>query len=119
MPLVSIESGYSSMLMESICNIPELISSVAELTKAAYKSGRKDGYGEGKSFVVDGRQDKGFDLHMKDCATEYKARQVDFDNPEFGIITNVLQLAHHGNVVDSLKELIEHSREGGIGPSGV
>ncbi|MFS7948138.1 hypothetical protein Hanom_Chr06g00556431 [Helianthus anomalus] len=77
-------------LVEAIRNAPELTSCMTELKKMAYKSGHKNGYGEGKSYVLAGRQDKEFEFHMENCAIVYKALQVDLDNLKFGIVVVVL-----------------------------
>ncbi|KAF5753390.1 hypothetical protein HanRHA438_Chr17g0790271 [Helianthus annuus] len=49
-----------------------------ELGGAAYNSGRKDGYAEGKAFVKEGTSDEKFELFKEDCAANYATKHHEF-----------------------------------------
>ncbi|MFS7888959.1 hypothetical protein Hanom_Chr00s000002g01601151 [Helianthus anomalus] len=64
--------------------IPLLAKYMFEFVKVAYNSCLKDGYAEGKAFVIDGKPDNDFELFKSDCATHYRNKRKEFGLLEFG-----------------------------------
>ncbi|KAM0062301.1 hypothetical protein Hdeb2414_s0004g00146521 [Helianthus debilis subsp. tardiflorus] len=90
-----------------------------ELGQAAYNSGRKDGYGEGRAAVVNNEKDYHFELYKEDCTAKYAAKRQEYEFIEFGIVKAVNKLSRKVNAVEVLKKALgDEDREGGdAGPS--
>ncbi|KAM0056542.1 hypothetical protein Hdeb2414_s0006g00219571 [Helianthus debilis subsp. tardiflorus] len=57
-----------------------------ELGQAAYNSGRKDGYGEGRAAAMNIDKDYYFELFKEDCTSKYIAKRQEYEFIEFGIV---------------------------------
>ncbi|KAJ0587512.1 hypothetical protein HanIR_Chr04g0164051 [Helianthus annuus] len=89
-----------------------------ELGQAAYNSGRKEGYSEGRAAVVNNEKDYHFELFKEDCFGKYATKRREYEFVEFGIIKAVEKLSRKANAVEFLKKALGDSgTEGGAGPS--
>ncbi|MFS7994809.1 hypothetical protein Hanom_Chr12g01110461 [Helianthus anomalus] len=66
------------LLANSLMAFEDLAKYLFELSGAAYNSGRKDGYVEGKAFALEGKLDKDFKLFKEDCAGHYRKKRKEF-----------------------------------------
>ncbi|KAM0070648.1 hypothetical protein Hdeb2414_s0001g00015561 [Helianthus debilis subsp. tardiflorus] len=78
-----------------------------ELGGAAYDSGRKDGYGEGKAAALAKDKDHQFELYKVDCTANYTAKRQEYEFLEFGIIKTIEKLTRKGIAVKTLKKVLE------------
>ncbi|KAJ0502481.1 hypothetical protein HanHA300_Chr11g0413431 [Helianthus annuus] len=89
-----------------------------DLGQAAYNSGRKDGYGEGRAAASNNEKDYHFELFKEDCTGKYAAKRRDYEFVEFGIVKAVDKLSRGANAIEVLKKALGDSgTEGGAGPS--
>ncbi|KAF5818640.1 hypothetical protein HanXRQr2_Chr02g0068361 [Helianthus annuus] len=64
------------LISERIAKSDELAKYMFELGQAAYNSGRKDGYGEGRAAAASGEKDYHFELYKQDCAADYTTKSM-------------------------------------------
>ncbi|KAL9996638.1 hypothetical protein Hdeb2414_s0683g00935081 [Helianthus debilis subsp. tardiflorus] len=90
-----------------------------ELGQAAYNSGRKDGYGEGRAAAASNEKDYHFELYKQDYTTSYTAKRQEYEFIEFGIVKAVEKLSRKTNSIEVLKKALgDQGTEGGdAGPS--
>ncbi|KAM0025847.1 hypothetical protein Hdeb2414_s0021g00579421 [Helianthus debilis subsp. tardiflorus] len=86
---------------------------------AAYNSGRKDGYDEGRAATSNNEKDYHFELFKEDCTGKYAAKRRDYEFIEFGIVKAVEKLSRRGNAIEVLKKALgdESHGTGGAGTS--
>ncbi|KAJ0550522.1 hypothetical protein HanHA300_Chr07g0246421 [Helianthus annuus] len=84
-----------------------------DLGQAAYNSGRKDGYGEGRAAAMNNEKDYHFELFKEDCTGKYAAKRHDYEFVEFGIVKAVEKLSRRGNAIEVRKKAL-----GDSGPDG-
>ncbi|KAF5789635.1 hypothetical protein HanRHA438_Chr09g0385611 [Helianthus annuus] len=85
-----------------------------ELGQAAYNSGRKDGYGEGRAAVVKNEKDYHFVLYKEDCTAKYTAKRQEYEFIEFGIVKAVEKLSRKANAIEVLKKALgDQGTDGG------
>ncbi|KAJ0762438.1 hypothetical protein HanOQP8_Chr04g0161361 [Helianthus annuus] len=80
---------------------------------AAYNSGRKDGYGEGRAAAMNNEKDYHFELFKEDCNAKYAVKRRDYEFVEFGIVKAVEKLSRRGNAIEVVKKAL-----GDSGPDG-
>ncbi|KAM0009880.1 hypothetical protein Hdeb2414_s0084g00782541 [Helianthus debilis subsp. tardiflorus] len=107
------------LLADRIVNSPELATYMYELGQAAYNSGRKYGYSEGRVAVVNNEKDYHFELFKEDCDGKYAAKRKEFSSLEFAVVKAAEKLAKKVDGVAMLKEAFggESSAAGGTGTS--
>ncbi|KAJ0805027.1 hypothetical protein HanPI659440_Chr02g0044951 [Helianthus annuus] len=107
------------LLMDRLVASEELAKYMFELRGAAYNSGRKDCYAEGKAFTQEGTEDEKFELFKEECAANCALKHHEFGFLEFGIVKAIEKLARRGVVVETLKKVLEggDAGSGGAGPS--
>ncbi|KAM0039415.1 hypothetical protein Hdeb2414_s0012g00381851 [Helianthus debilis subsp. tardiflorus] len=90
-----------------------------ELGGATYDSGRKDGYGEGKTTAIAKEKGHRFELYKVDCIANYTAKRQEYEFLEFGIIKAIEKLNRKGIAVETLKKVLEDAdtEAGGAGMS--
>ncbi|KAF5789818.1 hypothetical protein HanXRQr2_Chr09g0375691 [Helianthus annuus] len=90
-----------------------------ELGGAAYDSGRKDGYAEGKAAALAKEKDHQFKLFKVDCTGNYTAKREEYEYLEFGILKAIDKLTRKGIAVETLKKVLEDAdaETGGAGTS--
>ncbi|KAM0011728.1 hypothetical protein Hdeb2414_s0060g00761841 [Helianthus debilis subsp. tardiflorus] len=74
------------LIAERIAKSDELAKYMFELGQAAYNSGRKDGYGEGRVAVVNNEKDYHFELYKEDCTAKYATKRQEYEFIEFGVV---------------------------------
>ncbi|KAF5766689.1 hypothetical protein HanRHA438_Chr15g0730721 [Helianthus annuus] len=77
-----------------------------ELDQAAYNSGRKDGYGEGRAAAASNEKDYHFELYKQDCTAAYTAKRQEYEFIEFGIVRAVEKLSRKANAIEVLKKAL-------------
>ncbi|MFS7928760.1 hypothetical protein Hanom_Chr04g00324531 [Helianthus anomalus] len=77
-----------------------------ELGIAAYNSGRKYGYSEGKAAVVNNEKDHHFELFEEDCEGRYAAKRKEFSSLEFAVVKAAEKLARKVDGVALLKKAL-------------
>ncbi|KAJ0858565.1 hypothetical protein HanRHA438_Chr13g0602401 [Helianthus annuus] len=77
-----------------------------ELGQAAYNSGRKDGYSEGRAAVANNEKDYHFELYKQDCTVACTAKRREYKFIEFGIIKAVEKLSRKDNAIEVLKKAL-------------
>ncbi|KAJ0807537.1 hypothetical protein HanOQP8_Chr00c021g0701511 [Helianthus annuus] len=107
------------LLVDRLVASEELEKFMFELRGAAYNSGRKDCYAEGKAFTQEGTKDEKFELFKEDCAANYVVKRHEFGFLVFGIVKATEKLARRGVAFESLKKVLEggDAGTGGAGPS--
>ncbi|KAJ0490012.1 hypothetical protein HanHA300_Chr12g0450531 [Helianthus annuus] len=107
------------LISERISKFDELAKYMFELGQAAYNSGRKDGYGEGRAAAVNNEKDYHFELHKEDCTAKYTAKRQEYEFVEFGIVNVVEKLSRKANAIEVLKKALgDQGTDGGdAGPS--
>ncbi|KAJ0892611.1 hypothetical protein HanPSC8_Chr09g0367941 [Helianthus annuus] len=90
-----------------------------ELGQAAYNSGRKEGYSEGRVAAANNEKDYHFELYKEDCSGKCAAKRHEYEFVEFGIVKAVEKLSRKANAVAFLKKALgeEGHEAGGAGPS--
>ncbi|KAJ0940091.1 hypothetical protein HanRHA438_Chr02g0079421 [Helianthus annuus] len=81
------------LLADSLMASEELAKYMLELGGAAYDSGRKNGYGEGKMFALEGKSNNHFELFKSDYATHYRNKRKEFGILEFGVLRAIDKLS--------------------------
>ncbi|KAJ0770539.1 hypothetical protein HanPI659440_Chr07g0258761 [Helianthus annuus] len=106
-------------ISERIVKSEELAKYMFELGQAAYNSGRKDGYGEGRAAALSNEKDYHFELYKEDCTAAYTAKRREYEFIEFGIVKAVEKLSRKANAVEVLKKALgdENPEGGDAGPS--
>ncbi|MFS7998992.1 hypothetical protein Hanom_Chr12g01160671 [Helianthus anomalus] len=107
------------LIAERIVKSHELANYMFELGQAAYNSGRKDGYNEGRVATASNEKDYHFELYKEDCSAAYAAKRRDYEFVEFGIVKAIDKLSRRANVVEFLKKALGDESRGarGAGPS--
>ncbi|KAM0043415.1 hypothetical protein Hdeb2414_s0010g00341021 [Helianthus debilis subsp. tardiflorus] len=107
------------LISERIAKSDELAKYMFELGQAAYNSGRKDDYGEGRVAVTNNEKDYHFELYKQDCTAAYTAKRQEYEFIEFGIIKAVKKLSRKANAIEVLKKALgDQGTDGGdAGPS--
>ncbi|MFS7993713.1 hypothetical protein Hanom_Chr12g01097321 [Helianthus anomalus] len=107
------------LISERIVKSHELANYMFELGQAAYKSGRNDGYSEGRATTANNEKDHHFELYKEDCSAIYAAKPCDYEFDEFGIVKDVDKLSRRANAVEFLKKALgdENPGIGGVGTS--
>ncbi|KAF5783068.1 hypothetical protein HanXRQr2_Chr11g0503621 [Helianthus annuus] len=75
------------LIAERIAKSDELVKYMFDLGQAAYNSGRKDGYGEGRASASNNEKDYHFELFKEECTGKYAAKRRDYEFVEFGIVS--------------------------------
>ncbi|KAJ0727876.1 hypothetical protein HanLR1_Chr07g0234951 [Helianthus annuus] len=90
-----------------------------ELGRAAYNSGRKFGYAEGKAASIDKEKDYHFELYKEDCDGAFAAKRKEFSTLEFAVVRAAEKLAHKADGVALLKKALgdDGDAAGGAGTS--
>ncbi|KAM0062405.1 hypothetical protein Hdeb2414_s0004g00147791 [Helianthus debilis subsp. tardiflorus] len=96
----------------------DLAKYLFELSGAAYNSGHKDGYAEGKAFALEGKLDKDFELFKEDCAGHYRKKCKEFRLLEFGVLKGIEKLSWKGVIVDVLRSVLEGGDTGASATTG-
>ncbi|KAJ0836976.1 hypothetical protein HanRHA438_Chr16g0773031 [Helianthus annuus] len=107
------------LLADRILHSPELATYMFELGRAAYNSGRKFGYAEGKTAVINKEKDYHFELYKEDCEGAFTAKQGEFSTLEFAVVRAAEKLARKVDGVALLKKALgeDGDASGGAGPS--
>ncbi|KAF5804340.1 hypothetical protein HanXRQr2_Chr05g0195931 [Helianthus annuus] len=107
------------LLADRILNSTELATYMLELGRAGYNSGRKFGFAEGKSAVINKEKDYHFELYKEDCDGAYAAKRKEFSTLEFVVVRAAQKLSRKPDGVALLKKaLVEDSdAAGGAGTS--
>ncbi|KAM0061663.1 hypothetical protein Hdeb2414_s0004g00138821 [Helianthus debilis subsp. tardiflorus] len=116
------ESKDSEILAEEVsadckwllaCGVPLIADRIVksdcytfELGGAAYNSGRKDGYGEGRAADATNEKDYHFDLYKEDCTAAYTAKRQEYEFLEFAIVKAVGKISIKNNAVETLKKAL-------------
>ncbi|KAF5805819.1 hypothetical protein HanRHA438_Chr05g0223351 [Helianthus annuus] len=89
-----------------------------ELGEAAYNSGRKEGYAEGRAAAANNVKDYHFELYKEDCIAAYATKRREYEFLEFGIVKAVGKLSRKADV-ETLKKALgdEDVDAGGAGTS--
>ncbi|KAJ0725437.1 hypothetical protein HanPI659440_Chr12g0458711 [Helianthus annuus] len=95
------------LIVDRLVKSDELAKYMFELGGAAYDSGRKDGYGEGKAAALAKEKDHQFELFKVDCTGNYTAKRQEYEFLEFGILKVIEKLTRKGTVVETLKKVLE------------
>ncbi|KAJ0613816.1 hypothetical protein HanIR_Chr02g0055571 [Helianthus annuus] len=114
-----IANGYFLALADRILNSTELATYMFELGQAAYNSGRKCGYAEGKAAVINKEKDYHFELYKEDCDGAYAAKRKEFSTLEFVVVRAAEKLARKPDGVALLKKALgdDGGAAGGAGTS--
>ncbi|MFS7961422.1 hypothetical protein Hanom_Chr08g00714841 [Helianthus anomalus] len=104
---------------EHIVKSHDLANYMFELGQAAYNSGRKDGYSEGRAATVNNEKDYHFELYKEDCGAAYAAKRQEFESLEFGVVKAAKKLSRKSDGVALLRKALndEAPRTGGVGTS--
>ncbi|KAJ0590032.1 hypothetical protein HanRHA438_Chr04g0188891 [Helianthus annuus] len=94
------------LIADRIVKSDELAKYMFDLGQAAYNSGRKDGYGEGRAAASNNEKDYHFELFKEDCTGKYAAKRRDYEFIEFGIVKDVEKLSRRGNAIEVLKKAL-------------
>ncbi|MFS7980102.1 hypothetical protein Hanom_Chr10g00935401 [Helianthus anomalus] len=119
---LSLFLSYFSCFLEiskRIAKSDELAKYMFELGQAAYNSGRKGGYGEGRATAMNNEKDYHFELFKEGCTAKYAAKRREYEFIEFGIVKAVEKLSRKSNAVEVLKKALgDQGADGGdAGPS--
>ncbi|KAJ0584418.1 hypothetical protein HanHA89_Chr05g0188401 [Helianthus annuus] len=106
-------------LADRILNSTELATYMLELGRAGYNSGRKFGFAEGKSAVINKEKDYHFELYKEDCDGAYAAKRKEFSTLEFAVVRAAQKLSRKPDGVALLKKALgeDSNAAGGAGPS--
>ncbi|KAJ0660937.1 hypothetical protein HanOQP8_Chr14g0543171 [Helianthus annuus] len=107
------------LLADRILNSTELATYMLELGRAKYNSGRKFGFAEGKSAVINKEKDYHFELYKEDCDGAYAAKRKEFSTLEFAVVRAAQKLSRKPDGVALLKKALGEDSDaaGGAGPS--
>ncbi|MFS7953458.1 hypothetical protein Hanom_Chr07g00618881 [Helianthus anomalus] len=99
-------------LATSLMTFDELARYMVDLSEAAYDNGRKDGFAEGKAFVLD-KKNTIIPLNCtKQTVLSASVRSQEFDQVEFGILKAIEKMFRKGVTVDVLRIVLEEERTG-------
>ncbi|MFS8032675.1 hypothetical protein Hanom_Chr17g01560501 [Helianthus anomalus] len=102
------------LISERFAKSDELAKYMFELGQAAYNSGRKDDYGEGRAAVANNEKDYHFELYKQDCTTAYTAKRQKYEFIEFGMVKAVEKLSQKANAIKVLKKALgDQGTDGG------
>ncbi|MFS7921259.1 hypothetical protein Hanom_Chr03g00234691 [Helianthus anomalus] len=73
------------LISERIVKSDELGKYMFELGQAAYNSGQKDGYAEGRAAIASNEKDYHFELYKEDCTAAYAAKRREYEFIEFAL----------------------------------
>ncbi|KAJ0790368.1 hypothetical protein HanPI659440_Chr05g0214671 [Helianthus annuus] len=105
----------SRVISERIVKSHELTNYMFELGQAAYDSGRKEGYSEGRAATASGEKDYRFELFKEDCSGKYAAKCREYEFVEFAIVKAVEKLSRKANAVAFLKKALGDEGHGAGG----
>ncbi|KAJ0706060.1 hypothetical protein HanPSC8_Chr09g0355131 [Helianthus annuus] len=111
------------LLARSIANrivkSDELAKYMFKLGEAAYNSGHKDGYGEGRAAAAANKKDYHFELYKEDCTAAYATKHQEYEFLEFAIVRAVEKLSRKGGAIKTLKKALgdQDPETEGAGPS--
>ncbi|KAF5817946.1 hypothetical protein HanXRQr2_Chr02g0058961 [Helianthus annuus] len=74
------------LIAEHIVKSHELAHYMFELGQAAYNSGRKEGYNEGRAAAASNEKDYHFELFKEDSSGKYAAKHREYEFVEFGVV---------------------------------
>ncbi|MFS7931649.1 hypothetical protein Hanom_Chr04g00358401 [Helianthus anomalus] len=94
---------WSLKIADRIVKSDELAKYMFEIGEAAFDSGRKEGYGEGKAAAVANEKVDHFELYKVDCVTHYASKRQEYEFLEFTIVMVVEKLSRKGAAVETLK----------------
>ncbi|KAJ0805957.1 hypothetical protein HanPI659440_Chr02g0084211 [Helianthus annuus] len=94
------------LIVDRIVKSDELANYMFKLGGAAYNSGRKDGYGEGRAAAATNEKDYHFDLYKEDCTAAYAAKHREYEFLEFAIVIAVGKLSRKTDAVETLKKAL-------------
>ncbi|KAF5784056.1 hypothetical protein HanXRQr2_Chr11g0515151 [Helianthus annuus] len=108
-----------AVLADRILHSTELATYMFELGRAAYNSGRKFGYAEGKTAVINKEKDYHFELYKEDCEGAFAAKRKEFSTLEFAVVRAAEKLARKADGVALLKKALGEDGDaaGGAGTS--
>ncbi|KAM0026151.1 hypothetical protein Hdeb2414_s0020g00554801 [Helianthus debilis subsp. tardiflorus] len=117
--LALIASGYLRAIVDRIVKSDELVKYMFELGEAAYNSGRKDGYGEGRVAAAAKEKDYHFELYKEDSTAAYATKRQEYEFLEFAIVRPVEKLSRKGGDVETPKKALgnQDPETEGAGPS--
>ncbi|KAM0067263.1 hypothetical protein Hdeb2414_s0002g00058941 [Helianthus debilis subsp. tardiflorus] len=95
--------GCSRAIVDRLVRSEELSKYMFDLGGAAYDSGRKDGYAEGKAVAHAKEKDEKFELFKVDFIGNYISKHQEYEFTEFGILKAIDKLARHGVALETLK----------------
>ncbi|KAJ0694157.1 hypothetical protein HanPI659440_Chr15g0605621 [Helianthus annuus] len=112
-PLFSYVSSYvvcflvgSLQIANRTVKSDELAKYMFELGEAAFDSGRKEGYGEGRAAAMANEKVYHFELYKMDCSAHYTAKRQEYEFLEFAIVRVVEKLSTKGAAVETLKKAL-------------
>ncbi|MFS7956061.1 hypothetical protein Hanom_Chr07g00650121 [Helianthus anomalus] len=94
-----------SQIADRIVKSDELAKYMFELGEAAFDSGRKEGYGEGRAAIANEKVDHS-KLYKVDCSAHYAAKRQEYEFLEFAIVRAIEKLSRKGAVVETLKKAL-------------
>ncbi|KAJ0715806.1 hypothetical protein HanPI659440_Chr13g0505621 [Helianthus annuus] len=93
-------------IADRIVKSDELAKYMFELGEAAYRSGRKDVYREGRAAAAVNEKDYHFELYKENCTSAYAAKRQEYEFLEFAIVRAVEKLSRKGGAVETLKKAL-------------
>ncbi|KAJ0703891.1 hypothetical protein HanPI659440_Chr14g0556511 [Helianthus annuus] len=94
------------LIADRVVKSDELAKYMFELGEAAYNSGRKDGYGEGRAAAAVNEKDYHFELYKENCTAAYTTKCQEYEFIEFAIVRAVEKLSRKGGAVKTLKKAL-------------
>ncbi|KAJ0584523.1 hypothetical protein HanHA89_Chr05g0189591 [Helianthus annuus] len=121
LPLIAsgfLHAVFPWCIADRIVKSDELATYMFELGEAAYNSGRKEGYAEGRAAAANNVKDYHFELYKEDCIAAYATKRREYEFLEFGIVKAVGKLSRKADV-ETLKKALgdEDVDAGGAGTS--
>ncbi|KAJ0524679.1 hypothetical protein HanHA300_Chr09g0303291 [Helianthus annuus] len=106
-------------IADRIVKSDELAKYMFKLGEAAYNSGHKDGYGEGRAAAAANKKDYHFELYKEDCTAAYATKHQEYEFLEFAIVRAVEKLSRKGGAIETLKKALgdQDPETEGAGPS--
>ncbi|KAF5764218.1 hypothetical protein HanRHA438_Chr15g0701821 [Helianthus annuus] len=94
------------LIADRIIKSDELAKYMFKLGEAAFDSGRKEGYGEGRAPAAANEKVDHFELYKVDCSAHYAAKRQEYEFLEFAIVRAVEKLSRKGAAVETLKKAL-------------
>ncbi|KAJ0702782.1 hypothetical protein HanPI659440_Chr14g0543571 [Helianthus annuus] len=94
------------LIADRIVKSDELVKYMFELGEAAFDSGRKEGYGEGRAAATANEKVDHFELYKVDCSAHYAAKRQEYEFLKFAIVRAVEKLSRKGSAVETLKKAL-------------